>query len=92
MEQQVKPISIDGEGFSILKDAVLDLLNQYPGLDYRSISFSGLAEDGGISMEPESGTLVYTEKKNIIGNVKQECQFPFYVVYRSRQSYNSLYK
>ena len=33
-------------------------------------------------MEPESGALVYSETKDIIGNVKQVCQFPFFVVYR----------
>ena len=54
-----KPIGVDGEGFEILKDAVVELLNQYPGLNGRVISRSDLSEDGGISMEPESGTLVY---------------------------------
>lgn len=78
-----KPINVDGEGFEILKDAVVELLNQYPGLNGRVISRSDLSEDGGISMEPESGTLVYSEKSDIVGNIRQECQFPFYVVYRT---------
>lgn len=82
MEQQ-KPLGLDGEGFDILKNAVLTLLNQYPGLDEKSIVFSNLSEDSGISMEPENGTLIYSQKTDIIGNVRQECQFPFYVVYRS---------
>lgn len=81
--EQPKPISLDGEGFEILKDAVLTLLNEYPGLDGRVITRSGLTEDSGISMEPESGALVYSEKPDIIGNIHQECQFPFYVVYRT---------
>lgn len=81
--EELKPISLDGEGFNILKDAVVALLNDFPGLDGREISFSGLTADGGISMEPESGALVYTEKNDIVGNVHQECQFPFYVVYRT---------
>lgn len=81
--EQLKPISLDGEGFDILKDAVMDLLNQYPGLDGRVISRSDLTEDSGISMEPESGALIYKEVTDIIGNVRQECQFPFYVVYRT---------
>lgn len=78
-----KPISLDGEGFNILKDAVMTLLNDYPGLDGRVIARSSLSENGGISMEPESGALVYTEKQDIVGNVHQVCQFPFYVVYRT---------
>lgn len=80
---EVKPISQDGVGDEILKSAVLTLLNEYPALNGRKITFSGLEEDGGISMEPESGALVYTERKFIDGSVKHECQFPFYVVYRT---------
>lgn len=82
MEEQ-KPINLDGEGFDILKDAVLELLNEFPGLDGREISFSSLTVDGGISLEPESGALVYTERKDILGGTTQECQFPCFVVYRS---------
>lgn len=80
---EVKPISQDGAGDEILKSAILTLLNEYPALNGRKITFSGLEEDGGISMEPESGALVFTERKFIDGSVKQECQFPFYVVYRT---------
>ena len=83
---EIKPISIDGGGFDVLKDAMLALLNEYPGLDGRTISYMGLGEDQGISMEPESGALVYTQTTDIIGNVAQTCQFPFFVVYRSGAS------
>lgn len=84
--EKPKPLGLDGEGADILKNAVLELLNQFPGLDGREITFSGLTEDSGISMEPDSGTLIYTEKKFITGDVRQECQFPFFVVYRSGAS------
>lgn len=78
-----KPLSLDGVGFDILKTAVLTMLNEYPGLNGREITFSGLTMDDGISMEPESGALIYSETKNIIGEVTRQCQFPFFVVYRS---------
>lgn len=78
-----KPIGLDGTGYEVLKDAVLELLNKFPGLNGMAITFSGLNADSGISMEPENGALVYTDSEDIIGNVTQECQFPFYVVYRS---------
>lgn len=78
-----KPIGLDGGGYEVLKSAVLELLNQFPGLDGQYISFASLTDDGGISMELESGALVYTETEDIIGNVKQECQFPFFVVNRT---------
>lgn len=78
-----KPLSLDGVGFDILKTAVLTMLNEYPGLNGRGITFSSLTADDGISMEPESGALIYSETKNIIGEVTRQCQFPFFVVYRS---------
>lgn len=81
--EELRPIGLDGEGFYILKDAVLALINRFPGLDGREILFSGLTEDGGISMEPDSGSLIYKEKKDIIGGIHRECQFPFFVVYRT---------
>lgn len=80
---ELKPISQDGEGYNILKDAVLDLLNLYPGLDGKTVTFSNLREDDGLSIEPESGALIYVEKKDIVGGVYQECQFPFFLVHRS---------
>jgi hypothetical protein len=81
--EEVKPLGLDGAGYNILKDAVMTILNDFPGLDGRKITFSGLTEDDGISVEPDSGALIYTEKKDIIGGVHRECQFPFFVVYRS---------
>lgn len=78
-----KPIKMDSGGLDSLKPAVLELLNQYPALNGRTITFSGLESDSGISIEPESGALVFSEIKNILGGVKQECQFPFFVVYRT---------
>lgn len=78
-----KAIKSDISGFEVLKHAVLSLLNEFPGLNDREITFSGLSVDDGLSMEPESGALVYSERKFIDGSVKQECQFPFFVVYRS---------
>lgn len=80
---EAKPIGIDEGGKDPLKIAIVTLLNQYPALDGRVVSFQGLEADYGISIEPESGALVYTETEYITGNVRQDCQFPFFVVYRS---------
>lgn len=81
-----KPIKTDGGGFEALKPAVLSLVNNYPALNGRVITFQGLSEDSGISIEPESGALVYFERTDLLGNVRQICQFPFFVVYRSGAS------
>lgn len=83
---EAKPIKTDGGGIEALKPAILTLINEYPALNGRVIVFQGLEEDSGISIEPESGALVYSERKDIVGNVRQECQFPFFVVYRSGAS------
>lgn len=81
--EDMKPIGIDAGGTEPLKIAVMDLVNQFPGLNGRVISYQGLGEDGGISVEPESGTLVYSESTDILGTIRQACQYPFVVVYRS---------
>lgn len=81
-----KPIKTDSGGFEALKPAILSLLNDYPALNGRVITFQGLTEDSGISIEPESGALVFTEQRDIIGGIHQKCQFPFFVVYRSDAS------
>lgn len=77
-----KPIGVDNPGFQVLKDAVLTLLNQYPDLNGQVITYSGLTEDSGISMEPESGALVYSKQTDILGGIHQRCQFPFFIVKR----------
>lgn len=81
-----QPIKRDNGGFEALKPAIIFLLNEYPALNGRVITFQGLTENDGISIEPESGTLVYSETPDIMGNVYQECQFPFLVVFRSNAS------
>lgn len=84
--EELKPVNLDGDGYDILKSAVRALLNEYPGLDGRVISFGGLTEDEGISMELESGALISAERRDILGRVTQECQFPFFVVRRAETS------
>lgn len=81
-----KPIGVDVPGFPVLRDAVLALLNEYPGLNGRTITYGGLTEDSGISMEPESGALVYINQPDILGGIHQQCQFPFFVVRRGDTS------
>lgn len=82
--EEIKAIKTDSGGFEALKPAIITLLNQFPGLtDGKEITFNGLTQEDGISVEMETGALVYTERKFITGEVKQECQLPFLVVYRS---------
>ena len=83
---EMKPIGTDAEGYSVLRDAVLDLLNQFPGLDGETVVFQSLSEDYGLSVEPEGGALIFTESRDIVGGVYQTCRYPFFLVYRSDTS------
>lgn len=79
---EVKPIGYDASGYDILTKAVLDLLEQFPGLNGREILFEELGESG-IAFSADNGALVITERRSITDHVYQECQFPFFIIYRS---------
>lgn len=83
MDEQVRPIGVDASGYEVLTKAVSELLNRFPGLDGRIISFEELPESYGIAFSASSGALIMTEREDILGTVHQTCSFPFYVVYRS---------
>lgn len=81
--EDVKPIGADVTGFEILTNAVLSLLNQFPGLNGREILFEELGESSGLAFSADNGALIITERRSIIDHVRQECQYPFYIVYRT---------
>ncbi len=90
--EQVKPIGADVDGFEILTNAVLNLLNQFPGLNDREIRFEELGDDSGIAFSADNGALIISEQRSITDHVRQTCQYPFFVVYRtaSTQEYQKL--
>lgn len=74
----------DIDGYEMLTNAILALINQYPGLaegDY--FSFSTLGEEKGKAMFADSGGVVRSERVSIIEHVTQTCQYPFSVIYRA---------
>lgn len=77
-----KQVVYDVDGYDVITDALLTLLNQYPALDGDVIKFSTLGNDSGKAMFPISGAVVESEKENIIGHVTQVCLYPFYIIYR----------
>lgn len=84
MADEKKPIGKDATGYEILTEAMKGLLNQYPGLNEdETIKFEELKKDSGIAFSADSGALVFNEKEDIIGNLHQVCQYPFFVVYRT---------
>lgn len=83
MADDVRPIGVDAAGYEVLTKAVSELLNQYPGLNGRIVSFEGLEESSGIAFSADNGPLIMQETVDIIDHVTQRCQFPFFIVYRS---------
>lgn len=83
MEDEQKQARYDVDGYDAVTDALLELLNQYPGLNGDEIAFSTLGEDSGKSMFAVYGAIIETEKKTITGRVIQVCLYPFYVIYRA---------
>lgn len=74
---------IDIDGSEAVSKVLLELLNQFPGLDGKSIMFSTLSQTSGIGFFPTSGAALLTNKEDVTGHVKQVCQYPFNVVYRA---------
>ena len=80
-----KEIRYDLDGIPVITDALISLLNDYPGLvDANEITFADLDEEGGITIVPISGAVIETEKTDITDHVTQVCLYPFYVIYREK--------
>lgn len=80
-----KEVRYDLNGILVITDALISLLNEYPGLtDMDEITFADLDEDGGITIVPISGAVIETEKTDITDHVTQVCLYPFYVIYREK--------
>lgn len=78
-----KVIGYDATGYEVMTRAVSELLNSYPNLNGRIISFEELDETSGIAFSADNGALVITERQYITNRVVQTCQYPFFVVYRT---------
>lgn len=78
-----KKIAFDVDGSEAVSSVLLALLNTFPGLGTRNITFSTLTESSGIGFFPTSGAAILSDKEDITGHVKQVCLYPFTIVYRS---------
>lgn len=77
-----EPIGVDATGYEVITKAVSELLNDYPGLNGRTVSFEDLTTSG-IAFSADNGSLIMQETEDITGHVKQRCQYPFFVIYRT---------
>lgn len=84
MGDERKPIGKDASGYDVLTIAVKALLNQFPGLyENETIKFEELGEDSGIAFSADNGALIFFETEDVLGGVRQTCQYPFYIIYRT---------
>lgn len=83
MAEEAKPIGVDASGYEVLTKAIQYLLNQFPGLSGQEILFEEIGEESGIVFSADAGALVMSERRSITDHVKQTCQYPFLVVYRT---------
>lgn len=89
---EVKPIGIDADGYQVLTNAMLALLNSFPGLDGREILFEELGKEDGLAFSADAGALVMSERRSITDHVSQTCQYPLFVILRmnSTREYQKL--
>ena len=84
MDDKRKPIGKDASGYDVLTIAVKALLNQFPGLyENETVKFEELGEDSGIAFSADNGALIFSETEDVLGGVRQTCQYPFYIIYRT---------
>lgn len=84
MGDERKPIGKDASGYDVLTIAVKALLNQFPGLyENETVKFEELGEDSGIAFSTDNGALIFSETEDVLGGVRQTCQYPFYIIYRT---------
>lgn len=77
-----KEIKYDIDGYDIITNALMALLNKYPDLGNDTIRFSVFSTGSGIAMFPVVGAVVENEKRSITGKVYQSCNYPFTIVYK----------
>lgn len=77
-------IRYDVDGYEAVTNALLFLLNNYPGLypDER-VEFATLSEDGGVAIFPGNGAAIQNERVDITDHVTQTCAYPFAIVFRT---------
>lgn len=81
--QNEKVIKFDLDGYEVVKDAILEIINQSPLIEGKEpVSFGVLEETHGFAMIPVSSSVIESSKKSVTGNVTEVCYYPFSLIYR----------
>ena len=79
-----KEVRYDIDGQEVVSTALMDLINEYPGLTQGEyIQYATLGDSKGKAVFPTSGSAIKNEIKDVTGHVKQTCDYPFIVIYRA---------
>lgn len=78
-----KQVKYDLDGYEIVKDAILEIINQSPLIEGKEkVSFGVLEENHGFAIIPVSSSVIESTRKSITGKVTEICYYPFALVYR----------
>ena len=81
--QNEKVIKFDLDGYEVVKDAILEIINQSPLIEGKEpVSFGVLEETHGFAMIPVSSSVIESSKKSVTGDVTEVCYYPFSLIYR----------
>lgn len=79
-----KIIGYDFDGEEVISKALMEIINQYPGLDNGDeIKYAVLADASGKAIFPTSGSAITQEIVDVTGHVTQSCDYPFIMIYRA---------
>ena len=78
-----KQIKYDLDGYEVVKDAILEIINQCPLVEINEpVSFGMLEETHGFAIIPVSSSVIESTRKSVTGKVTEICYYPFSLVYR----------
>ena len=82
MSEKVLGYDVDGE--QLITTALINLINEYPGLEIgEKFSFASLGDQGGLSIYPLAGAAIQERKVDVIGHVREKSNYPFAIVNRA---------
>ena len=80
-KQSQMELRYDVDGFDEITSMLTDLLPQFPSVE--KIRFSFLGADKGYAWFPGTGAVIRNERVSITDHVRQECSYPFTIVFRA---------
>ena len=79
-----KEVRYDIDGQEVVSTALMDLINEYPGLTQGEyIQYATLGDSKGKAVFPTSGSAIKKEIKDVTGHLEQTCDYPSIVIYRA---------